>query len=482
MCPDPVATYAQPAGSQENRRELLKIVVATSLVTGLETFDFTVFGFFAVMIGDQFFPATDPMTSLLLAVGTFGVGFFMRPLGATVIGAYADCVGRRAAMMRTSWMTALGTAVIGLCPSFATIGVTAPLIVIAGRSLQGFALGGDIGVAATFVMEAGPVSRRGYQVSWQLASQGAAALMGASLGVLLTSTMSPAALASWGWRIPFLIGLLIAPVGFYVRRRLRDDPIPAATARTSGTPLVELCRGHGTTILLAMLMMMGQSVPVYAIVYYMPSYVTRVMHMPAITGFLTSALSALLLVVIPPLSGRLTDRLPRRKPLALFASGCTALLVYPVFLMITRASSALPILFGVGLISVVVALGAGVVTLLVLEAFPARVRASGVAISHALHVALFGGTAQFIVTGLIRWTGNPMSAAWYVAPACAVSFCALMLFKERHVETRTGTRALTTIFAPAIRRGRAKPEPKPPYRPKLENPAVPSRKPAGRRA
>jgi MFS transporter, MHS family, proline/betaine transporter len=430
----PVATCDQPSGNQENPRELLKTVVAASLVTGLEMFDFTVFGFFAVMIGDQFFPAKDPMTSLLWAVGTFGIGFFMRPLGAMMIGAYADRVGRRAAMTRTSWMMALGTAALGLCPSFASIGVIAPLIVIAGRSLQGFAVGGDIGVAATFVMEAGPVSRRGYLVSWQLASQGAAALLGATLGVLLTSTVSPAALASWGWRIPFLIGLLIAPVGLYVRRRLREDPIPAA-ARNAGTPLAELCREHGATILLAMLMMMGQTIPVYAIVYYMPSYVTRVMHMPAITGFLASALSALLLVVIPPLSGRLIDRLPRRKPLALLASGCTAFLVYPVFLMITRATSALPILCGVGLISTMVALGAGAVALLVLEALPARVRASGMAVSHALHVALFGGTAQFIVTGLIRWTGDPMSAAWYVAPACAVSFCALMLFKEQRFET-----------------------------------------------
>jgi MHS family proline/betaine transporter-like MFS transporter len=430
----PVATCDKPSGNQENHRKLLKTVVAASLVTGLEMFDFTVFGFFAVMIGDQFFPAKDPMTSLLWAVGTFGIGFFMRPLGAMMIGAYADRVGRRAAMTRTSWMMALGTAALGLCPPFASIGVIAPIIVIAGRSLQGFAVGGDIGVAATFVMEAGPVSRRGYLVSWQLTSQGAAALLGATLGMLLTSTVSPAALASWGWRIPFLIGLLIAPVGLYVRRRLRDDPISTNTLRNADTPLAELRREHRTTILLAMLMMMGQTIPVYAIVYYMPSYATRVMHLNAVIGYMASALSALLLVVIPPLSGRLIDRLPRRKPLALIASGCTALLVYPVFLMITRATSALPVLCAVAFISTMVALSAGAVTLLVLEALPARVRASGMAVSHALHVALFGGTAQFIVTGLIKWTGDPMSAAWYVAPACAVSFCALMLFKEQRFQ------------------------------------------------
>jgi MHS family proline/betaine transporter-like MFS transporter len=434
MFTPPLATCDQPSGNQDNPPELLKTVVAASLVTGLEMFDFTVFGFFAVMIGDRFFPTHDPMTSLLWAVGTFGVGFFMRPVGAMIIGAYADRVGRRAAMTRTCWMMALGTAALALCPSFASIGVIAPLVVIAARSLQGFAVGGDIGVAATFMLEAGPVSRRGYRVSWQLASQGAAALLGATLGVLLTSTLSSAALASWGWRIPFLIGLLIAPVGLYVRHRLSDNPIPTSTARNAGTPLAELCREHGTTILLAMLMMMGQTIPVYAIVYFMPSYATRVMHMPAVIGFLASALSALLLVVIPPLAGRLIDGLPRRKPLALFASGCTAVLIYPVFLMITHATSALPILCGVGLISTMVAFGAGAIALLVLEALPARVRASGMAVSHALHVALFGGTAQFIVTALIKWTGDPTSAAWYVAPACAVSFCALMLFKERRFE------------------------------------------------
>jgi MFS transporter, MHS family, proline/betaine transporter len=429
-----IATCDHPTGNQHHPRELLKAVVAASLVTGLEMFDFTVFGFFAVMIGDRFFPAKDPMTSLLWAVGTFGVGFFMRPVGAMVIGTYADRVGRRAAMGRTSWMMALGTAALALCPSFASIGVIAPLVVIAGRSLQGFAVGGVIGVAAAFVMEAGPLSRRGYLVSWQLASQGAAALLGATLGVLVTSMLSPAALASWGWRIPFLIGLLIAPVGLYVRRRLRDDQFLTHAAGYAGTRLTELFRRHGTTIALAMLMMMGQTIPVYAIVYFMPSYATRVMHMPPVTGFQASALSALLLVVIPPLAGRLIDSLPRRKPLALVASGCSALLVYPVFLMIAHATSVLPILCGVAVFSITVAFGAVAVTLLVLEALPVRVRASGMAVSHALNVALFGGTAQFIVTGLIKWTGDPLSAAWYVAPACGVSFCALMLFKERRVE------------------------------------------------
>ncbi|WP_432260460.1 MFS transporter [Cupriavidus sp. TMH.W2] len=419
-----------------DRRELRKLVVATSLVSGLETFDFTVFAFFAAMIGDQFFPAEDPMTSLLLAVGTFGVGFLIRPLGAMMIGTYADRVGRRAAMTATITLMGAGTALIAICPPFAMIGVAAPLIVISGRALQGFAVGGELGVAAAYVMEAGPVSRRGRLVSWQSVSQGAAALLGASLGALLTSVMSPADLAAWGWRVPFLVGLLIVPVGIFVRRHLREAPVLGAKSRDAATPLAELCREHGSTVLLAALIRMGSTVPVYIVVYYMPSYLTRVMHMPATIAFQSSTLSALMLTIIPPLSGLLIDRLPRhRKPLALFTSGCTALLIYPTFLMIVRADSVLPILFGAGLISALVALSTAVGIVLVLEAFPAQVRASGTAISHALNVALFGGSAQFIVTGMIKWTGDPMSAAWYMVLTCLLSFSAVVLLKEQPRET-----------------------------------------------
>jgi MHS family proline/betaine transporter-like MFS transporter len=420
-----------PTLATKHSAELRKVIAATSLGNGLEIFDFTVFSFFAAMIGAQFFPATDPMTSLLMAVGTFGAGFFMRPLGAMVIGSYADRVGRRAAMTTTIWLMALGTAAVGLCPPFATLGIAAPLIVIAGRLLQGFAAGGEVGAATTFMIEAGPVSRRGFLVSWQLASQGAAALLGASLGVVLSRTMTPDALATWGWRIPFLVGLLVAPVGLYIRRQLHESPVRSPREGDARTPLAELYREHGKTIVLATLMMMGGTVSMYVIVYYMPSYLTRVMHMPPTTGYLSATLSALLLLIISPLSGLLADRIERRKPIVVFTSGCTALLVVPVFLLITHAHSALPVLCGVGMISALMALGSGAGTLLLLEVFPAHVRASGLAIPYALGVTLFGGTAQFIVTWLIKTTGDPMSAAWYVAPSCLISFCALLLFKEQ---------------------------------------------------
>jgi MHS family proline/betaine transporter-like MFS transporter len=326
---------------------------------------------------------------------------------------------------------AVGTAAIGCCPSFETIGLVAPIVVIAGRLLQGFAAGGEVGAATTFLMESGPASRRGFLVSWQLGSQGAAALLGALIGVVLTRSLSPSELASWGWRAPFVIGLLIAPVGLYVRRQLHDVALPESTRGTATMPLIELWQNHGRTIALATMMMIGGTVSMYIIVFYMPSYLTRVMHMPPTTGFLSATLSSLLMLVIAPLSGLLADKLKRRKPLVLFTTGCNALLVYPAFVLLTHAHSLLPVLASVGIVSALMALGSGAGTLLLLEAFPAHVRASGLAIPYAVGATLFGGTAQLVVTWLIKSTGDPMSAAWYVTPACLISLTAVALFKEQ---------------------------------------------------
>ena len=417
---------------------LSRVIVVTSLASCLELFDFTVFALFAATIGQQFFPAANPMTSLLLAVGTFGVGFLMRPLGAIWIGRRADQNGRRAALALTTGLMTVGTAAIALCPPYARIGIAAPLVMVLARALQGLAAGGEVGAAASYAMELSPRHLRGYVLSWQLAGQGAAAFLGASMGMLLTHWLSPASLSAWGWRLPFGFGLLIAPVGAYVRHRLPDLPPHDASTGATRLPLITLFRVHGAAIALATLMMLWRTVPVYTIVFYLPSYLTHIEHWPAMVGFRCSALSALMLVVFAPLSGRLADRLPRRKPLLLMTSGLTTVLIYPLFFVMTQLHHESAMLAGVCLVSALVALGAGSGALLVLEHFPAQARASGLALSYAIGVALFGGTAQFVVTALVKWTGNPMSVAWYVAPACLVSFVAVMMFRER---LRGGERA-----------------------------------------
>jgi MFS transporter, MHS family, proline/betaine transporter len=412
-------------------RSMFEIVVATSLVGCLEIFDFTVFGLFAGWIGDQFFPSAVPMLSLLLAVGTFGVGFLFRPLGAMVIGAYADRVGRRAALTLTIWLMAASVATIALCPPYRTIGIAAPILILVSRLLQGLAAGGEIGAGAAYVMEAAPRARRNFLVSWQIVGQAASAILGALLGALLSSCLSAGDLAAWGWRIPFLIGLLIVPLGVFVRRRLPEDTAPQRAATRDRLQLLELCRTHGKKLTLATLMMAGRTVPAFAVVYYMPSYLTHVLHLPAVIGFLSSAVGALVLMLVAPLSGLLADRLKQRKPLLLFAYGATTLLIYPVFHLITHTHSTAAVLAGVGLISVFVAPCSSVGTVLVMESFPARMRATGLAVSYALGVAIFGGTAQVIITWLIKLASNPMAATWYAGPACFVGFCALLFFPEQ---------------------------------------------------
>ncbi|WP_240648071.1 MFS transporter [Pararobbsia silviterrae] len=403
------------------------VIAATSFISCLELFDFTVFALFAGTIGEQFFPSSNPMTSLLLAVGTFGVGFLMRPLGAIWIGRHADRRGRRAALVVTSMLMALSTAAIALCPAYAAIGVAAPIVVVIARLLAGLAAGGEVGAAATYAMDTVPVARRGFAIGWQLAGQGAAALLGACTGLALTHALTPASFASWGWRMPFALGALVAPAGLYVRLRLPETRTHAPRDDEAAD------RALIRPVALATLMMLWRTIPFYAIVVYMPSYLTRVMHFPERVGFRCAALSALVLVIVAPLSGRLADRLTRRKPLLLATSGLTTLLVYPVFFVIVHARGEGAVLAAVAAISALIGLGASIATVLVLEGMPARARATGFAVSYALGVGIFGGTAQFAATALVRWTGDPMSVAWYVAPACLVSFIACGLFDERRV-------------------------------------------------
>jgi MFS transporter, MHS family, proline/betaine transporter len=413
---------------------ILKLVLTTALLNGLELFDFTVFGLFAAIIAGQFFPFANAANAVLLAVGTFGAGFLVRPLGAMMIGAYADRFGRRSALLATCWLATLGTAAIALCPPYATLGIAAPLIVVAARFVQGLAAGGEIGPAAALIMEAAPASRRGYVVGLQLAGNGLAPLLGASVGTLMSSVLSHAQLAAWGWRIAFAVGIPLVLVAYYARRQLFDtdggySDRSGDGERTCG-PVGELFQHHGRTLFLATLLMCFRTVPLYAIVLYMPTYMSHVIHKPVVTGFFSSAISALLLMLLAPLSGLLIDTLPRRKPLLVATTVASALAVYPLFLLITRVGSAAALLIGVSCMTAIIAIGGCVATVLVLEALPRHVRATGHGTSYALGVALFGSTAQFIVTALIKWTGNPMSIAWYVAPCCLLSVGAALGLRE----------------------------------------------------
>lgn len=404
-----------------------RLIVATTVGNGLEIYDFTVYSFFASLIGRLYFPSSTPFGSLLLAVATFGIGFFMRPLGSIVIGNYADRAGRRAAMLPTIALMALGTALIGLAPTYAQIGAFAPVLIVVGRLLQGFSAGGEVGVSTTLLMESGDPSRQGFLVSWQIASQGAAALAGALSGFVLSHTLTPADLESWGWRVPFLMGLLIGPVGLYIRRAL-DETHPAAPVRHGA--FVEVLRSYRRTVLLGILMIVGGTASVYIVVFYMPTYLIRVLHMAPTTAFFAGCVSGLTLLVGSPIAGLLSDRLPSRKPLVVCSSLLSAVLIYPAFWLLSHDPSVGLALLVVFVMVACLALGAGTVLLLLVQAFPQQVRATGLSVVYGLGVSIFGGFAQFIVTWLISITGNPMSPSWYMVACSGITLVAVTLFRE----------------------------------------------------
>ncbi|WP_454805368.1 MFS transporter [Paraburkholderia fungorum] len=404
------------------------LIFSTALGNGLEIFDFTVYSFFAAYIGNAFFPAKDPLNSLLFAVGTFGAGFFARPVGAIVLGGYADRAGRRAAMMLSIWLMAGGTVVIAMCPPFASVGLIAPLLVLCGRLLQGFAAGGEIGASTTYLMESNVPQRRGFMVSWQMVSQGAAATLGAVCGYSLTHLMPASSLASWGWRVPFLLGLVIAPVGYYIRRHLPESNPSDGTA--TRLPIVELIVSYRSRLAIAFFLTVGQSVTMYVIVFYMPSYLIRVMGFPASSGFATAVASSMTFTVLAFIGGLIADRLPRRKPIVLCTGVLSTLFCLPAFWIIVHTGSVATVVALVALMTGL--LGAGVVAtlLLLMEMFPPVVRATGFATAYALANTLFGGTAQFVVTALIGHTGNAYAAGFYVFLCNAIALVALLMLRE----------------------------------------------------
>ncbi|MBV8034405.1 MFS transporter [Roseateles sp.] len=405
-----------------------KTIVATSAGNALEMFDFTVFSYFAGLIGKTFFPVDSSIGPFLLAMATFGVGFVMRPLGGILIGNYADRAGRRAALTLTIALMMIGTAIIALTPGYAQIGIAAPVLVVIGRLLQGLSAGGEIGASTTFLMESGPLSRRGFMVSWQMMSQGVAALLGSLSGAVLSAMLPVAALESWGWRIPFLFGLLLGPVGLYIRRHL--DETHTAPAE-SGSAFRELMREHLGQVVLGALMIIGGTSMLYILVFYMPAYAVRTLHLPVATSFLAGCASGLTMMVAALVSGLwIIDRIPQRKPLVAVTSLLSLACVYPAFQRLIAAPS---VALMVGIVTVVMGLatlGTSSFFLLIMEAFPQRVRATALAVIYSVGVTIFGGFAQFNVTWLLHRTGDPMSPAWYLLATGAVSLLALWRFTE----------------------------------------------------
>ncbi|MFP3610498.1 MFS transporter [Paraburkholderia sp. SIMBA_050] len=409
-----------------SRAELRRIVTAIVIGNGFVAYDFTVYSFSAVIIGNLFFPSDDPGSSLLLSLATFGAGFVMRPLGALMIGHIADSHGRKAGLTVSLALMTLGTWLIACLPGYASIGPAASVLMVLARLMQGLAAGGEIGPASASLMESAGHGRRCFMASWRGASQGAAAFAAALVGAGTTALLSPAAMHEWGWRIPFVLGGLIGPVGWYLRRRM---PAGAPPRRARLNPR-RMFAEHARPLVCGILMMAAPSVSIYLTVFYMPAYLVRTLHRPPVVSLLTACLSGAAILVATPLVAYAADRLASRKTLQYVSLAASLIAAWPVFWALTHGVSDLAALV---IITAYVALAvnnAGASSVLMMEAFPAHRRASGVSVIYSFGVVLFGGFSPFLVTWLINLTGDPMIPAWYLMGATALALAALKQFPE----------------------------------------------------
>lgn len=397
----------------------------------VEWFDFAVYGFLATYIGANFFPSDNPTASLLATFAVFGAAFFVRPLGGLVFGPIGDKLGRQRVLALVIILMSAASFAIGLLPTYATIGIWAPILLVFLRLLQGFSVGGEYGGAGAFVAEYSPDERRGYMVSWLMVSTLIGFIMGSVVVTALSALISEDAMSSWGWRIPFLIAGPLGIVGLYIRLRLEETPEFRAletTGEVAQAPLKEAFVENWRQILQVAGIAIIHNVGFYMVFTYMPTYFSTELGFGQTASFVSIVLAGLTgLVLVPPL-GALSDRVGR-KPLLLTACACFALLTYPLFVLMNTGNLVAAILAHLAL-AVIEAIFISTSIAVMTELFPTRVRYGGYSIGYNFSVAIFGGSAPFLATWLISVTGNPLSPAFYVIFAAVATLLTVLTVRE----------------------------------------------------
>jgi MHS family proline/betaine transporter-like MFS transporter len=410
--------------SATRRRAILSCAIGNFF----ELFDFTIYGYFAVAISRAFYPSG----SMYATFAAFGAAFMMRPVGAVILGAYGDRMGRRAALVITVGLMAAATGCIGLIPTYESIGLWAPVALVACRLLQGFSTGGEWGGAAAFLVEYAPPGQRGLTGSWQQFSTQIGGLSGSISAAILASLLSDDQFYAWGWRIPFLCGFLLGPVGYYLRRKVAETPAFERTVQTktvARTPLRTAVREFGGRMVAAFGLSIIGCIANFIFVVYLVSYAINTMKLPPSSAFSCAVASGLIIVVLTPLVGALSDRIGRR-PLILACALLNLLFDYPLFLLAINGGTFNSLLIALMCNAVFQALYTGTIPSILAEMFPTRVRYTALSVSYGLAVVLFGGFAPLISTWLVNVTGNPFAPAFYVMTGGALSAIAILSMKE----------------------------------------------------
>jgi MFS transporter, MHS family, proline/betaine transporter len=407
---------------------LRRLIVAATIGNVLEWFDFVVYGFFAVTIAEVFFPAGNPTVSLLITFGTFGLAYLVRPLGAIVVGGFTDRAGRKNGLLLSIALMTIGTTLMAVTPGYATIGLAAPIIITLARLLQGFSVGGEFGSAVSFLAEHGG-GRRGFSASWQFATAGMITVLASLFGVLLTTLLTHRQLVDWGWRIPYIFGMLVGPAGLYIRAKVVDTPEFLEAEKPPTIPVADLLRRHPLPVLLGLGVSIISNSSFY-ILAYIPTYGVKTLHLPAYVGFVATMIGGLFLAVGSPLFGHWSDKLSR--PLIMVVTCWLFLLTsYPSFWLMAAFPSLAALIFAAAWLNLVKAGYSGVLPALLSEQFPVDVRAIGVALSFSTAVSIFGGLAPLIATALIAMTGDKLSPSYYLIFSALLSLVALTAIQRR---------------------------------------------------
>lgn len=396
-----------------------RAVVAATIGNMMEWYDFTIYAAFAVPISKSFFPSGDETTSLLQSLIVFGIGFFARPFGAMLLGSYADRYGRRDALSLTIFLMAIGTGIIAACPSYATIGVAAPLIILVARLIQGFSAGGEIGGAVSILVEYAPPEKRGFYAAFQQLSQGGATMFSGLVSMSIALSMSEADVTDWGWRIAFAVGLIIAPVGIYIRRTLEEAPVFKPHDIHPLQPVKTVLTQFWRRILAGMGVILLWTVAQY-ITNFFPTYASRELKMSLTNSYFGPFVVGIALLFCP-FVGMLADRIKRRTVM-MFGAAALFLVAYPAFYCLVE-NPTLPrlVMVQVG-VAVCMLIYTAPATAVLAELYPTHVRATGVSLTYSLGVALFGGFTPYFITQIISLTGQKVSIAFLLMGAAAISF------------------------------------------------------------
>lgn len=412
-----------------------RVVIAGMIGNGLEWYDFALYGIFAPILGKLFFPTQDTGAQLIASYGVFAAGFLMRPLGGIFFGYLGDRFGRKFALIFSLLAMAVPTTCIGLLPTYASIGLAAPILLILVRMMQGLALAGQFSGSITFIVEHAPMGRRGAAGASTVMSLCAGMLLGSGIATLMAEILSPAAFESWGWRVPFLLGAAIAFVGFYIRGHTEESP-HYKKAKDEGTlsqtPVRDTILNHKADLLRGIGIYMSVTVPFYILTVFMTGFLSKILGYSTREALIINTISMAILMVLVVPTAALTDRLGRRRVMMIMA-GIYLAATYPLFSLMVHPGFACALVAQMLLI-IMVAFYIGAAPTVFVELFPTAVRYTGMSISYNICAALFGGTAPSVCFWLIEKTGVKIMPAFYIMFCAVLSLIAFIGYHDRYKE------------------------------------------------